>query len=137
MIVLPLSPLEAQCITSWARLDRLTSGNPDATLQELACRISAAVHEETMRFGILIDQDVAVGPPQPPVLAPACNGRKAPKQCLAPGCGNRATARGMCCNCYQKSRAEVAKGHTSWLKLEQEGRAIPRMLEAKYCNGES
>lgn len=51
-----------------------------------------------------------------------------PEKCLNPNCGGSPVmGRGLCNACYHCARRLVRQGHTTWSKLEAEGRSLPRL----------
>lgn len=45
--------------------------------------------------------------------------------CITPDCKGEVTARGLCMSCYTVARRQILRGKTTWLELEQAGKAVP------------
>lgn len=58
-------------------------------------------------------------------IAPPSGGCNHPLVCLTPDCGEASKSRGLCTNCYQLARFEIAKNRTNWEELEALGLARP------------
>lgn len=52
--------------------------------------------------------------------------------CIRPGCGEEATARGLCRGCYHAAKAAVKKQWVTWQKLEEMGKLLPKR-QGKSC----
>jgi len=125
MLTLALSPIEAQAVLTWARLDRLTSREPDAALQLLAGRVRDAIHADQLAGGLTIDVEPSGQKAQAPApVAPG--GRPA---CLTAGCRRPTESRGLCSRCYAAAYKAVGNGGATWEGLERVGRAAPKVKE--------